>query len=276
MEQLTPYLNPDVLTVYALEYGEAIVFALLIFFAGKWLAGKLTRICKALMTRHKMDATLISFLSNIIFALLMLLVAVSALGQLGVETASLAAMIAAAGLAVGLALQGSLSNFASGVMVIAFKPFRAGDYIDGGGVSGTVMDVGIFYTTLKTPENVQVILPNKSLMDSAITNYTANDTRRFSFVFSIGYQNDITEAKAILQQIIDEEPRLLKDPAPTIGVLAHGESSIDLACRPWVKTDDYWSVYWDIMEKVKLRFDAASISIPFPQREVHVIEAKSA
>lgn len=268
-------MDSEILLTYAIEYGEAVCFALLIFAFGLWLSGRLTNLVKKALSHSRLDATLVGFLGNIIKALLITLVAIAALGQLGVETTSLAAMIAAAGLAVGLALQGSLANFAAGVMVIGFKPFKAGDYVEAGGVAGTVVDVGIFYTTLKTPDNCKVIVPNSQINGGAITNYSAYDTRRFSFVFSIGYDDDIAKAKRILQEIITADDRLLKDPAPTIGVLTHGESSIDLACRPWVKTADYWTVYWDMMEQVKQRFDAEGISIPFPQREVHVVHDNS-
>jgi small conductance mechanosensitive channel len=270
MEMIEQYLDPEVLSVYAIEYGQALVFALAIFVIGKWVASRLTNMLKKGLKRGNMDETLVSFLGNIVKTILLAFVVIAALSQLGVETTSLAAVIAAAGLAIGRALQGSLANFAAGVMIIAFRPFKKGDFIEAGGVSGVVEEVNIFNTVFKTGDNKKVIVPNSAVGGGAITNYSANDTRRIDFVFGIGYDDDIRQAKSILESVLAADSRVLKDPAPTIGVLELADSSVNLACRPWVNTADYWGAYFDIMEEVKTRFDAEGISIPFPQQDVHM------
>jgi small conductance mechanosensitive channel len=183
---------------------------------------------------------------------------------------SFAAVLAAAGLAIGLALQGSLGNFASGVMLIALRPFKAGDYIEAAGTAGTVTEVHVFATTLTTPDNRVVIVPNGQITSGNIVNYSAKDTRRLDLVFGIGYGDDVVKARAVLQDIVSGVPRVLGDPAPTIAVLALGESSVDIAVRPWVKSGDYWPLAFDLKEKVKVEFDRQGISIPFPQRDVHL------
>jgi small conductance mechanosensitive channel len=275
MDDILALVDTNILTVYALEYGQAILFALLIFIFGKWLAKAVSSVIKRTLKRHKVDDTLVSFISNIAFALLFAFVIIAALSQLGVETTSLAAVFAAAGLAIGLALQGSLSNFAAGVLIIAFRPFRAGDYIEAAGTSGTVEEVSIFTTTLKSPDNKTIIVPNGSITTDTITNYSARATRRLDMVVGIGYGDDIKKAKKVLEEILASDERILKDPAPTIGVLELGESSVNLAVRPWVKTGDYWGVHFDLHEIVKTRFDEEGISIPFPQRDLHMIQAAS-
>jgi small conductance mechanosensitive channel len=199
----------------------------------------------------------------------------AALGQLGVETTSFIAVVGAAGLAIGLALQGALANFAAGVLLIIFRPFRVGHYIQGAGVAGTVEEIQIFTTKLKSPDNREIIVPNGKLMGDTITNFSAKDRRRVDLVFGIGYGDDILKAKKVIAEILEQDGRVLKDPPPTIGVLELGDSSVNIATRPWVNTADYWSVYFDTTEKVKQSFDAQSITIPFPQRDVHVYEHKT-
>jgi small conductance mechanosensitive channel len=256
-------------------YGTKILAAIVILIVGRILAGILTGVVQRLMVRHKADSTLTKFVVSLTKIALMTFVVIAAIRALGVETTSFVAVIGAAGLAIGLAMQGTLANFAAGVMLIIFKPFKAGDYIEGGGASGTVDAVQIFNTILKTPDNKLVIIPNSKMTGDNITNYSAMEQRRIDLVFGIGYDDDIKKAKATLERILAEDNRVLKDPAPTVAVGALGESSINFVVRPWVKTSDYWAVLFDITEKVKLTFDAEGISIPFPQRDVHLYEEKA-
>ena len=251
-------------------YGQAVLQALATLLLG-WLAAKIIRgILHRVMRRAKLDEMLVNFVGHMTYLALMTLVIVSAVGVLGVPIASFAAVLAAAGLAIGLALQGSLSNFAAGVMIIAFRPFRVGDYVEAGGVGGVVEEVQVFATKLRTPDNKSVIVPNNSITAADITNYSAKETRRVDLVFGIGYGDDLQKAKKVLTEIIKRDERVLEDPAPTIAVLELGDSSVNFAVRPWVKTADYWGVFFDVTEAVKVEFDRQGISIPFPQRDVHL------
>ena len=256
-----------------IEIGQNILFAVLILLAGIWLAKRIKNWTRNLMTKSGMDIMLAAFLSNIAHVLLITFVIIAALGQLGIQTTSLIAIVGAAGLAVGFALQNSLSNFASGVMIIAFRPFKVGDFIEAGGVGGVVEEILIFSTQMKTGDNKTIIVPNSSITGSTITNYSTKDTRRIDMTFGIGYGDDIKKAKDLLQDIIDKDERILKDPVPVIAVAELGDSSVNFIVRPWVNSADYWNVYWDTMETVKLRFDAENISIPYPQRDVHLHQA---
>lgn len=251
-------------------YGPIAVKALVTLIVGWIVARVLTGVVRRIMHKAKVESTLIGFVANLTFTLLMTLVVISAVQNLGVPTASFVAVVGAAGLAVGFALQGSLANFAAGVMLIIFHPFKAGDFVEAGGVSGTVEEVQIFATVLKTPDNKRVIVPNSAITGGTITNYSANDTRRVDLVFGIGYRDDIDKAKDVLENILAQDERVLKDPKATIAVAELADSSVNLVVRPWVKTPDYWKVLFDLTEAVKQRFDAESISIPFPQRDVHV------
>lgn len=273
MENAASYVDMNLITSYAIEYGQAFIFAIVIFIFGKWVAKAITNFAKKTLKRSGLDDTLVIFLGNIIYAILFAFVIIAALSQLGVETTSLAAIFAAAGLAIGLALQGSLSNFASGVMIIAFRPFKKGDFIEAAGTSGSVEEVGIFCTTLKSGDNKMIVIPNGALTGGNIVNFSAHDTRRIDLVFGIGYDDDIKKAKMLLGDIITAESRILKDPAPVIAVAELADSSVNLAVRPWVKTSDYWGVKFDLLEAVKLRFDQEGISIPFPQQDVHMHQA---
>jgi small conductance mechanosensitive channel len=250
--------------------GLRIIIALAIFVVGKWVATRIRGVVGKAMKKKEVEPTLINFVTNFVYIGLMVFVILAALGKLGVQTASFVAVIGAAGLAVGLALQGSLANFAAGVLLIIFRPIKVGDYVEVGGKSGSVEKIEIFTTNLTTPDNKAVIVPNAQVLGNPITNYSAKPTRRVDCVFGIGYDDDILKAKKILEEIIKSDDRILDDPAPTIAVLELGDSSVNFAVRPWVKTADYWGVFFDLQEKIKLRFDEEGITIPFPQRDVHM------
>jgi len=227
-----------------------------------------------MMTKADVDETLISFVGNLTYIALLIFVIIAALNQLGVQTTSFIAIIGAAGLAIGLALQGSLANFAAGVLMIIFHPFKVGDYIEAAGVAGVVEEIQIFTTQLKTPDNKTIIIPNASVTGGSITNYSAKDTRRVDLVIGVGYGDDLKRVREVLEEVLAKDDRILDDPAPTIGVLELGDNSVNFAVRPWVKAEDYWGVYFDSTETVKRRFDEEGISIPFPQRDVHLYEYK--
>jgi small conductance mechanosensitive channel len=224
------------------------------------------------MEKRNVDPALVSFGTNLIYAILIVFIAIAAIDKIGVKTTSLVAILGAAGLAVGFALQGALSNFASGVLIILFRPFRIGDFIDAGGAVGVVEDISILVTILKTPDNKKIIAPNSAIMGGIITNVTANETRRVDMVFGVSYTDDLEKVKSVLDDIIASDERILKDPAPQVVVAEHGDSSVNFKVRPWVKTGNYWDVYFDMHMKVKIRFDQEGISIPFPQRDVHLIQ----
>ena len=250
-----------------------IIMAVIIFTIGWWIAKQLRGLITRIMQKKNVEPMLISFTSNVAYIALVLFVIIAALGQLGIETTSFIAVIGAAGLAIGLSLQASLSNFASGVMIIFFRPFKVGDFIEAAGVSGIVEGIQIFSTQMRTGDNKAIIVPNSSITGSNITNYSAKEQRRVDLVFGIGYESDLRRAKQILQEIVNNDERILKDPVPVIAVSELADSSVNIIVRPWVKTEDYWNVYWDLIEAVKLRFDEENITIPFPQRDVHLYQA---
>ena len=251
-------------------YGLKVIAAILILVIGRYVAIGLRAIVRRLMRKSKVDETLVSFVTSLTYVALMTFVIIAALGKLGVQTASFIAVIGAAGLAIGLALQGSLSNFAAGVLMIIFKPFKVGDIIDAAGATGVVEAIGIFTTELKTPDNKKVIIPNAKVTGDNIVNYTAKDMRRVDIVAGVSYSDDLDKVRGVLEKILSEEDRILKDPAPTIGVLELADSSVNFAVRPWVQTSDYWNVFFALQEKIKKSFDAEGISIPFPQQDVHL------
>jgi small conductance mechanosensitive channel len=253
-----------------LSYGPRVLAAIAILIGGWFVARALTSLSKRGMARANLDKTLSRFLTNIVFMLLMAFVALAAVSKLGVETASFVAVIGAAGFSIGFALQGSLSNFAAGVMILIFRPFRTGDAIEAGGTAGEVADVGIFSTILLTPDNKKVIVANSAITGGNITNFSAMPTRRVDMQFGIGYGDDLRKAKGILERLMAGDPRVLKDPACLIAVGSLGDSSVNLVCRAWVKSADYWPVHFDTHEKVKLAFEAEGITIPCPQREVRL------
>ncbi len=256
------------------EWGLKLVYALAIFVIGRWLAGMLVGVAERGMTRSKLDATLIGFLKNIVFAVLMVFVVLAALNQLGIQTASFIAILGAAGLAIGLALQGSLSNFAAGVMLIMFRPFKVGDYIEAGGTAGTVEEIMLFNTRFRTPDNREIWVPNDAIVKGNIVNSSARDTRRVDMLLGVGYGDDLKKARAVIEEVLAADSRVLAEPAAVVAVSELAESSINFIVRPWVAASDYWTFKWDFTETIKTRFDAEGISIPFPQRDVHLHEVR--
>ncbi|NIO09691.1 MAG: mechanosensitive ion channel [Deltaproteobacteria bacterium] len=253
------------------HYGLPVLWAVLIFIVGFIVAKWITRILGSLLASSGVDTTLVKFAENLIYIGLMAFVVLAALEKLGVRTTSFVALIAAAGLAIGFALQGSLSNFASGVMLIIFRPFKVGDYIEAGGVAGSVEEIQIFTTKLRSPDNKTIIVPNGQVTGGSIINYSAQETRRVDLVIGVGYDDDLKKVRSVLESVLGADSRILKDPQLTIGLLELGDSGVNFAVRPWVNSVDYWPVLFDLQEAIKLRFDSEGISIPYPQRDVHII-----
>jgi small conductance mechanosensitive channel len=278
MEELSKLLGPE--QVQAIfegvsKFGLRVLAAIVVFVAGRWLARRLTRLIERGLVRADTDPTLVSFFHNMAYFGMLVLVVIAAVGQLGVQTTSFIAVLGAAGLAVGLALQGSLANFAAGILMIIFRPFRAGDFIEAAGTAGVVEEVQIFTTKMRTPDNKTIIIPNAQITSGTITNYSARDSRRLDLVFGVSYGDDLDKVKRVIREVLAEEKRLLDEPEPLVGLLKLGDSSVDFAVRPWVRSSDYWAVYFDLQEAMKKRFDREGISIPFPQRDVHLIRAAS-
>jgi len=247
-----------------------IVLALLIYIIGKWVARKVTNVARNLMKSREADPTLVNFLSNIIYTILLVAVILAALDTMGLPVTSLLAVVGAAGLAIGLALKDSLGNFAAGVMLVMFRPFSKGDVVEVAGVAGKVDEVRIFSTILTTADNKQITIPNGQVAADTITNYTAKDMRRVDMVFGVGYDDDLKVAREVLTRVCTGHPKVLDDPALNIFVLNLGDSSVDFAVRPWVKTEDYWTVWGDVLEQAKVELEAAGCNIPYPQTDVHL------
>ena len=260
----------DINTIIGLAemYAIKIALAILIFYVGKWVVRRVANLLGRMLERQ-VDATVAKFLTNLIYALGLTVVVIAALGQLGIQTASFVAIVGAAGLAVGLALQGSLSNFAAGVLILIFRPIKVGDFVTVGGESGTVQEISVFVTTLTTPDNKVIIVPNSSVMSGSITNFSAMPTRRVDMVFGVGYGADLKVVRQELETLVAADERILKDPACTIAISELADSSVNFVCRPWVNAADYWGVMFDMNENVKTRFDELGIEIPFPQVQVH-------
>jgi small conductance mechanosensitive channel len=257
------------------EYGAKILGALLILVIGLWVAKLVKKLIVQLMGKSKVDPTLIAFVSSLVHVVMQVFVIVAALEKLNVKTTSFVAILGAAGLAIGLALQGSLANFAAGILMIIFKPFKLGDVIKAGGVVGTVREIGIFTTIIDTLDNAKTIVPNAKLTADNITNFSFNDTRRVDLVAGISYGDDIDKARAAIEAALKEVPGILETPAPDILVSEMADSSVNFAVRPWCKPADYWSVHFGVTESIKKKFDAEGICIPFPQRDVHLYEHKA-
>ena len=253
-----------------LSYSIKFIIAIVIFYIGRWIALGISRLVGKALLLRKVDKAVVAFLSSIVYAAVLIACTLVALSQLGIQTASFLAILGAAGLAVALALQGSLSNFASGVLIIIFRPFKSGDFVEVAGVSGMVQRIDIFQTIFITADNKKIIVPNSQITGGAITNYSAEPRRRVDLVIGISYDSDLRKAKAVLEQILAADSRILSEPKPIVAVSALADSSVELIVRPWVEVADYWPVYWSVLEEVKLRFDAEGIEIPYPQMSLHV------
>ena len=260
----------DIAIMYTSEYSLKIISAILIFVIGKWAVKKLTTVSKTLMTKAKVDETLVEFAESLIYFILLLMVVLASLNSLGVNTTSFIAVFGAAGLAIGLALQGSLANIGAAVLIIIFRPFKVGDFIEAGGATGTVEDVNLFSTIIAPIDNRTIIVPNAAIIGGNITNYSNKSTRRVDHVVGIGYDDDLRLAKETLMQILKNDKRVLTEPAPFVAVGELGDNSVNFTVRAWVETADYWDVHFDMLETVKLTFDEKGISIPYPQMDVHV------
>jgi len=258
------------LDTYLIPWGIKFALALATLIIGYWLSNQIVALIKRALSKTRIDGILIDFIGTVLKAVLLLIVVIAALDQLGIETTSLIALLGAAGLAVGLAVKDSLQNFASGVMLILLRPFTKGDFVEIAGISGVVDQVGLFSTQLHTGDNREIIVPNGKIYGDTITNYSARPTRRVDMTFGIGYEDDLRKAKNLLEEIVQSDERILKDPAPIVALAELADSSVNFTVRAWVNSGDYWSVYWDMNEKVKLAFDEAGISIPYPQMDVHL------
>ena len=262
--------NLELIQKLVILYGTKILLALMIVVIGKWLVKKIAKIVENTMNQNNVDPAIRNFVGSLVYWALLIFVCIAALSQLGIQTASFVAIVGAGGLAIGLALQGSLANFAAGVLILIFRPFKVGDFIEIAGVSGVVQNIQVFTTELNSPDNKKIIVPNGGVISGNIINYSANDTRRVDLVFGIGYGDNVDTAKAVLERLVTDNPKVLSVPAPTIAVAELADSSVNIVCRPWVKTEDYWSAYFHITEAGKKALDSAGIVIPYPQRDLHL------
>jgi small conductance mechanosensitive channel len=270
-------ISTDQVSAYAdtaiellMTYGPKLILAIVVLFVGLWIVNRIVRLVGKGMERSNAEPTLAKFLSSLVSIGLKALLLISVASMIGIETTSFIAILGAAGLAVGLALQGTLANFAGGALILLFKPYKIGDFVDAQGVAGTVAGIQIFNTIIKTADNKVIIVPNGSISNGIITNYSAEATRRVDFVFGIGYGDDIGKAKSILERLVTEDSRTLADPAHQIVVSELADSSVNITARVWVNAADYWGLYFDLTEKVKLTFDDENVSFPFPQQDVHM------
>ncbi len=270
VNKLIEFLQTD-----GLSFAIDLALAFVIFFLGRFVIRLVVRAISKAMQKNAVEKTLETFICNLVSMALTVVVVIAAIGQVGVQTSSFIAIFGAAGLAVGLALQGSLSNFASGVLIVLFRPYKVGDFVEAAGISGSVDQVQILTTILKTGDNKQVIVPNSQIMDSIITNYSAHDTRRVDMLIGVSYDDDLDKVRKTLEEIIAADDRILNDPAPKIAVAELADSSVNFVVRPWCTTADYSAVMWDLTETIKKRFDQEGISFPFPQRDVHLYKASN-
>ena len=255
---------------YLAQYGFKVIGALIILLVGRWLAKFISQWIERVLIKSRVDKTLAKFAKNLSNMVLLIFVLIAAMARLGVETAQFAIVLGAAGLAIGLALQGSLSNFASGFLMIIFRPFKVGDFIEAAGVKGTVIEIQLFNTIINTPDNIRAIIPNAQITGGNVLNYTTNGTRRVDLVIGVSYGDDLKKARTIIEGVLAQDERVLQDPKPNVAVFELGDSSVNFVVRPWVKSVDYWDAYFDITSKVKLALDENGISIPYPQRDVHL------
>lgn len=259
------------LTVFVTTYGIKVIGAIIILILGRIAAGIGRNVVRKVLEKSKTDPAVVSFVGSMIYFLILIFAVLAALAKFGIQTASFVAILGAAGFAIGFALQGSLANFAAGVLILVLRPFKVGDYIDGAGVGGTVKDIQLFTTVLATPDNIKIMVPNGKLFGDTIKNFSGFDTRRIDFVIGIGYTSDIQKAYDVLMSLIKEDTRILSDPPTNIAVSELADSSVNFVVRPWVKRSDYWGVKFDLTRKIKEAFDENGIEIPFPQQVVHML-----
>lgn len=257
-------------------WGLRVIGALAVLVVGRWIAGRIRKGVHRALERAKVDATLVPFFASLAYYVAISVVVIAVLNLFGVETTSLIAVLGAAGLAVGLALQGTLSNFAAGVMLLVFRPFRIGDYVDIAGTAGTVVEIGLFTVTLNTPDNVRITVPNSAVYGQTISNYAANPTRRNDLLIGISYDDDIGKAIAVIEKILGADDRVLREPAPVVATGELGDSSVNIVVRPWCSKEDYWALRFDLTRRIKEGLEAAGCSIPFPQRDVHLFQSGAA
>lgn len=255
-----------------IDFSVNLLIALTLFFVGRIAARTLTKGVRKILQAQDVDLILETFVCNLVYWLVMVFVVIAAINQLGIATTSLIAVMGAAGLAVGLALQGSLSNFAAGVLIVLFRPYRVGDYVEAAGISGSVVQVQILTTILKTADNKQIVVPNSQIINSVITNYSALATRRVDMTIGVSYEDDLSKVRQTIRELVDTDPRILKDPECVIAVAELADSSVNFTIRPWVKTEDYWDVKFALTESIKNRFDQEGISFPYPQQDVHLYD----
>ena len=273
MDNIETLLDPELINTYLVPWGIRIVSALAVFIIGRWIIKLVVGFAERMMRKAHVDEMLSTFTGNILYTVLLVVVVIAALDQLGIQTTSLLAVFGAAGLAIGLALKDSLANFSSGIMLIIFRPFKVGDFIEAAGISGTVEEVRIFSTILRTGDNREIIIPNGHIYAGPIINVSARSTRRIDLVFGIGYEDDLRKAKQLIEAAFAADDRILDNPAPGVAVAELADSSVNINARPWVKTADYWAVRSDLLENIKLSFDSNGISIPYPQQDVHMHNA---
>jgi len=264
MEKYQQYLD------LAITWGVKILGAIAIYIIGKWIVKIITNFVKKLLEKSNTDVTLVKFLGNLTYFGLLILVIIAALGTLGVDTTSFAAIIAGAGLAVGMALKDNISNFGAGVLILFLKPFKVGDFVEAGGTSGVIEEIGIFNTIMKTGDNKIILVPNNNIIGNNITNYSKEKLRRIDLVIGVGYEDDLKLVKSTLQDILNNHPKVLKDPAPAVALAELADSSVNFNVRPWVKSEDYWGVRSELLEIIKETFDEKGINIPYPQMDVHI------
>jgi len=270
---ITGLLN--LLTALALEYGFRALGGIALFVVGRWIAGRVRAGFRYQLERTKIDPTLIPFTTGLVYWALLAFVVLAVLNLIGVQTASAIAVLGAAGLAIGLALQGTLSNFAAGVMLLLFRPFQVGHWVEVAGTAGTVYEIGMFSTVMNTGDNVRITIPNSQVYGQVIRNFSANNTRRIDLIMGVSYDDDLQVARDVIQRVIAEDPRVLEEPAPLVAVDALGDSSVDFVVRPWCRREDYWDVRRELTLRFKVELEAAGCSIPYPQRDVHLHQVES-
>ena len=275
MEAIKDYVTSPEMLDTLVNGAVNLLIAIVIFVVGKWIARRVQKALEMILKSRSVDSVLVKFLGTVVYTLIIVAAIIAAVDQLGIPATSFMAILGAAGLAIGLALKDSLSNFASGVMLVLFRPFTKGNFIDAGGIQGTVDEIHLVSTIMTTPDNKQIIVPNSVMYGSPIINYSAKDTRRVDMVVGVGYGDDLKVAARVLSKVCADNPRVLDTPETKVFINNLGDSSVDFVVRPWVKSEDYWTVLAEVLETAKVELEAAGCNIPFPQRDVHLHQASS-